>query len=117
LQPTDRIRFAFNAVSEDFFRTLEVPILAGRSFTVDDGFTSPRVAIINETLARQLFPGRSPVGVRIGRSERDQTEIVGVARDTKYADLLATTRGVVYFPIYQWVPSQVTFTHPGCRRR
>jgi predicted permease len=109
LQPNERVRLAWNAVSEDYFKTLEIPILAGRSFRMDDGWNSPRVAIVNETLARQLFPGQSPIGFTIGRNQQERTEIVGVARDTKYADLLSDVRAVAYFPIYQFVPSDVTF--------
>ncbi|MBA2303151.1 MAG: ABC transporter permease [Acidobacteria bacterium] len=109
LQPNERVRLAWNAVSEDYFRTLEIPILVGRSFRADDSWSSPRVAIVNETLARQLFPGQNPIGGSIGRNAQERTEIVGVARDTKYADLLSDTRAVAYFPIYQFVPNDVTF--------
>jgi predicted permease len=109
LQPNERVRLAWNAVSEDYFSTLEIPILAGRSFSADDGWSSPRVAIVNETLARQLFPGQNPIGLTIGRNENERIEIVGIARDTKYADLLSDIRAVAYFPIYQFGPSDVTF--------
>jgi predicted permease len=109
LQPDERVRLAWNAVSEDYFKTLEIPILRGRSFSVDDGWRAPRVAIVNETLARQLFPGQNPIGSTIGRNEKEQHVIVGVARDTKYADLLSNVRAVVYFPIYQFVPADVTY--------
>jgi predicted permease len=109
LSSRERVRLAWNAVSDDYFKTLEIPMLAGRPFSANDGWSAPRVAIINETLARQLFPGQNPVGSTIGWSEREQHEIVGVARDTKYADLLSEVRGVVYFPVYQSVPGDVTF--------
>jgi len=109
LQPDERVRLAWNAVSEDYFKTLEIPILAGRSFRINDDWHAPRVAVVNETLSRQLFPGRNPIGLTIGRNEQERMEIVGVTRDTKYADLLADYRGILYFPIYQFVPSDVTF--------
>lgn len=76
-------------VTEDYFRTLEIPILAGRDFSRSDTGESPRVAIINETLARVAFPDESPVGQRIRETpnlEIPAMEIVGVAGDTRWQD-------------------------------
>jgi predicted permease len=77
------------SVSAEFFDTLEIPRLAGRGFAVADTSTSPKVAIINETAAKKLFPNESAVGRRIGFSPEKNTEyeIVGVTRDTKYNSL------------------------------
>jgi putative ABC transport system permease protein len=51
--------------SPDYFRTLQIPLLKGRVFTARDGAGAPAVAIINETMARQLFPGEDPLGARV----------------------------------------------------
>jgi predicted permease len=77
------------SVSAEFFDTLEIPRLAGRGFAATDTSTSPKVAIINDTAAKKLFPNESAVGRRIGFSPEKNTEyeIVGVTRDTKYNSL------------------------------
>jgi putative ABC transport system permease protein len=53
------------SVSPDYFRTLRVPVLSGRPFTDDDRYDAPRVALVNEALARAFFPGGDAVGQRI----------------------------------------------------
>ena len=54
--------------SPDYFRTLRIPLLKGRVFTAQDAAGAPDVAIINETLARQFFPGEDPIGARLQAS-------------------------------------------------
>jgi predicted permease len=88
-QPGERPQAEFYSVTEDYFKTLEIPLLAGRDFGRTDTPERPRVAIINETLARVSFPGESPIGKRIrtGTSLRAPWfEIVGVVGDTRWQD-------------------------------
>jgi predicted permease len=77
---------AFNAVSSGYFDTLRIPVRAGRVFLPADTPDTRPVAVVNEALARRLWPGRPPVGERlwIGAEER---EVVGVVRDTKVRSL------------------------------
>jgi predicted permease len=105
-----RIRFAFNVVSPGYFSGLDVPLLMGRDFGTQDTADSPKVAIVNETMARQLFSGNNPLGRQFGDSASEVFVVAGVVKDTKYANLLDAPRGLVYFPINQttW-GSQVTF--------
>ena len=76
-------------VSDDYFQTLGVPLLAGRTFTTADGRDSAPVVVINETAARTLFPDEDPVGrtMRIGYfSEADGlVQVVGVVGDVLYS--------------------------------
>ena len=69
----------------EYFRTLQIPLVAGRAFTDQDTAQRPKVLIVNEKLARELWPGESPLGrrVTIWRDEKFLREIVGVVRDTK----------------------------------
>ena len=69
----------------DYFQTLQIPLKAGRTFTDQDNLQSPKVVIINETLARNLFRGENPIGQRfsIWRDEKFPREVVGVVGDTK----------------------------------
>ena len=72
-------------VTTDYFRTLQIPLVSGRAFTEQDTEQTPKVVIVNESMARQLWPGESPVGRRITiwRDEKFPREIVGVVGDIK----------------------------------
>jgi predicted permease len=77
-------------VSPEFFDTLEIPIVRGRTFDVRDTLpNAPAVSVINETAARKYFPGEDPLGKRWGNSleQNRDIEIVGIVRDTKYTNL------------------------------
>jgi predicted permease len=77
-----------NVVGPDFFRTLGVPVLAGRDFTDSDTATSPRVGIINEQFAKRFLPNQNPLGHRIGTDDgKYQMTIAGVVKDHKYRSI------------------------------
>jgi predicted permease len=87
-----------------FFEAMGVPILLGRGFSIRDAGNAPKVAIINETVARFYFPNENPLGKRFGwvDSKGPQVyEIVGVVRDSKYNQLREQTSRLVYFPALQ----------------
>lgn len=93
-----------NIVTPDFFRTLGVPLRAGRALTAEDREDSRAVAVINERMARMYFPGEDPIGKRI-RLEfgRDGTrEIVGVVGDMLHTGLAADARPEVFLPMAQY---------------
>ena len=80
----------FNEVGPGFFRTLDIPLLAGREFTERDGSGAPKVAIVNEAFARKFGLGRDAVDhwMRSGRSgEELDTRIVGLVQDAKYSEV------------------------------
>ncbi len=73
------------AIRENYFTTMQIPVLLGRSFTTQDTLQSPKVAIVNQTFARKYFPDTDAVGKRIRESEgKDEMEIIGVVADHKY---------------------------------
>ena len=82
----------FNRVSPDYFKTLGIPLLAGRDFGTADAPGAPKVAVVNESFARLLNGGANPVGKRF-HVERTPSEpetvyeIVGLVKDSKYRDL------------------------------
>jgi predicted permease len=82
-RPTDTVELT--AVSPDYFKTMDVPILAGRNFTDADGPGTPRVAIVNETMARKLWPGTNAIGQTFrSRSEDGPVfQVVGISADHK----------------------------------
>jgi predicted permease len=93
----------FDSVGTDFFRTLQIPILAGRGFDAQDSASSPRVAVINQTLARKAFPGVNPVGRRFsnGIPSKGYTQIVGICADFHYEDVRSNIPPQYFVPYVQ----------------
>jgi putative ABC transport system permease protein len=112
-QPTATPQIYTNAVGPGHFRTLQIGILDGRDFTYLDDDAAPRVAIVNETLARRFWPGKSAVGQRLrpygpGANVRDVIEVVGVVRDSKYVTVGEAPRPFLYRPLAQAYTPRVT---------
>jgi putative ABC transport system permease protein len=82
---SERLRFRSDELSEGFFKALGTPLLRGRFFSAADGPDSPRVVLINDAMARRLWPGHDPVGKRFklgpGDSDRLWFTVVGVVGD------------------------------------
>jgi predicted permease len=104
-----------NVIGPDFFATLGIPLVRGRDFTSADTETTPLVAIVNESMANEFFLGEDPIGKRFstgysrtGNPRGDWIEIVGVARNSKYASLSEPDRPVVYMPLAQRHETGVT---------
>jgi predicted permease len=96
----------FNFVSPEYFETLRSPLLAGRNLSRSDTAKSPRVAVINQSLARRFFPGVNPVGRTFqvegeGRKLEPPVEVVGVVKDAKYESLREETYATIFGPIWQ----------------
>ncbi len=81
----------FNEVGPGYFRTMGIPILAGREFTPADSLKAPKVAIVNEAFAKKFNLGRDAVGKLIasdtGNNVKLDTEIVGLAQNAKYSEV------------------------------
>ncbi|HEY7497473.1 MAG TPA: ABC transporter permease [Vicinamibacterales bacterium] len=102
----------FNSVSPGYFATVGTRLLQGRDFTPADRGPAPRVAIVNDSLARRFFPDASPLGRRIamGRdSRRQELEIVGIAADAKYRNMKEPQRAIVYLPLALQAPGRNLF--------
>jgi len=92
-------------VSPGYFRTLGVPLIAGRFFVDADRARSDQILIINKTLARQYFPNQDPVGQRLQTGDADERSpwetIVGVVGDVKYQGLDAKPEPTIYVPYFE----------------
>jgi len=91
-------------VSSDYFATLGAKLVRGRYFAEDEDASKPRVAIINQAMARQYFPGEDPIGKNIGDTDlspKSIREIVGIVEDIKEGPLDTANRSVLYFPFNQ----------------
>ena len=91
-------------VSAAFFTTIGARILRGRFFSEDEDASKPRVMLINQTLAKQYFPGEDPIGKKIGDtalSAKSLCEIVGIIEDVKDGSLDSQIWPAVYYPLNQ----------------
>lgn len=94
-------------VDEEYFRTMRIPVLAGRTFTPQEATEERKVCVVNQAMARVYFPGENPVGKRITVVMSDNptpTEIIGVVGDARYAKLEGDLRPMVY-----WTPPHLTY--------
>lgn len=98
---------AFNEVGPDYFKTMGIPLLAGRDFQPSDKKGAPLVAIANATFVREVFGG-SFEGRRL-LMDKDVVEIVGVARDVKTDSLGESGTPMLYFPLAQDPETHLTF--------
>lgn len=96
-----------NIIGNDYFKVMQIPLIAGRSFAAEDTSASQRVAIISEAMARRLFPAGSPVG-RIyaigspdGIGQQLKVLVIGIARDVKFDNVAEPVRYIDYMPYTQ----------------
>ena len=89
----------YRVVTPDYFRTMGIPLVRGRTFTDRDTEAATPVLLINEAAAKRFFPGEDPVGRRMRGGFASQfAEIVGVVADVRQARLDLASRAEVYFP-------------------
>jgi putative ABC transport system permease protein len=109
----------YRTVSEDFFRTLRMPLIAGRAFSREDGIPTMRVAVINRLMAKRFFPGENPIGRRIrARSQEPGVNgqpapwltIIGVVGDIQTYGLESDARAEMYVSFRQtpWRTTSMT---------
>jgi predicted permease len=105
--PESQPRADFQRVSEDYFKTIGVPILQGRGILESDRDNAPKIAVINKTMARHVFPGEEPIGKRIGVSGNTPDEIVwltvvGISGDVRQYGITNPPVDQIYLSIRQY---------------
>ena len=89
-------------VRENYFATMEIPLLRGRGFTAQDDQRAPQVAIVSQTFARQFFPNADVLGKRVTVIDsKQEVEIVGVVADTKYMSQREEIQPLLFTPWQQ----------------
>jgi putative ABC transport system permease protein len=98
-------------VTPHYFRTMGIPVVAGRAFGESDRVGQPAVAIVSESFARQSFQDRDPVGLQLLVKDTPEgfrsIEIVGVAGDVHHGSLEAASEPHLYVPYHQVPPSLI----------
>src|SRR6478736_6612591 len=96
----EQVAANYNQVSEGYFATIGIPIVAGREFARNDDENAPPVAIVNETMAAKYWPGKDAVGQRLKMKDK-WMEIVGVAKNANYRSKLEQPTPFFYVPVRQ----------------
>ena len=103
--PDTNTNASFNGVGPGYFRTMGIPLMAGREFTRADAFGGPKVAIVNQAFARKFNLGDNPLGKHFGTGGGPDTkmdiEIVGMVQDAKYSDVKREVPPQYFLPYRQ----------------
>jgi putative ABC transport system permease protein len=104
-RPGDEPSAHIRSASPGYFRTMGIPLLAGREFSEQDNARAPRVMLINETMARKFWPNANPIGQHVTMLDWGpplEGEIAGVVGDVKTNGLDEVTGPMIYWPNYQF---------------
>jgi predicted permease len=102
-----------DAVQPDYFGAAGVPVIQGREFTAADTAAAPKVAIVNDTFAKKIWPGQGAIG-KTFRTEKNgpPIQVVGLTHTGKYLFLYETPQLFVYFPMAQhYISAAVLMVH------
>ena len=106
--PEQRLEYPVENISPGFFETIGARLAAGRTFNDGDNDRAAPVVIVNETLARSIWPGEDPIGKRLkpgdGTDNRPWNTVVGVVKDLRRGDVKRPIRGEIYFCALQFTP-------------
>jgi putative ABC transport system permease protein len=109
--PNKGPRASLNAASDDFFRTLRIPLLGGRFFLRTDTIEKPRVAIINDVLAQRYFAGQDAIGKQLSFQDPDSdahpVTVVGVVRGSRQIGLAEPPDAEIYLDFRQVPPATI----------
>ena len=112
-KPDDHPSADLNQISSGFFRSLGVPMLAGRDFDASDGGAGIKTVIVNHAFAQRFWPGQNAVGKHLyqGAGAQGETwEIVGVARDVASRRVQDAPRPMMFRPLSQWPAKALTLS-------
>ncbi|HEX3437422.1 MAG TPA: ABC transporter permease [Pseudacidobacterium sp.] len=112
-KPNEDVEAERPLVSHDYLSVMEIPLVAGRSFTAGDTATAQKVSVVNEMFARKYFgTPQNALGHHVSRSRRPETDtmIVGVAKNTKHESVRDEIVPTIYRPFVQGeMPTALTF--------
>jgi putative ABC transport system permease protein len=93
----------YNAISSDYFKTMDIPMLQGRLFTDADDQNTQFVGIVNEAMAKKYWPNQDAIGrhFKIGADPNHSITVVGVAKDSRYSGMTGEIQPYFYVPILQ----------------
>ena len=102
LRPNESMETQVAIITPNYFQTLQIPLMKGRDFTLQDAEKSQRVVIVNETFAERYWPNQEAVGKQLNSDlTHEWFTVVGVARNSKVNELNEKATPFVYLPLYQ----------------
>lgn len=104
----DEPEVEFNVITPGYFAAMGTPLTSGRDFSERDRSGSSGVAIVNEAMARRVWPGQSPIGKRIRNFGSEGIEVVGVARDIRSRSLRKPAAPTLFVPLEQFYLPRMT---------
>jgi putative ABC transport system permease protein len=108
------LAFMWNSVASDYFRTLRIPLMAGREFADRDDEAAASVLVVNQTLAQRFWGSpANAIGKRIRLADGDWRTVIGVVADVKYARINETAQPYLYLPFMQSYRSRMTLHTRG----
>jgi predicted permease len=108
-QPNESMETQDAIIAPNFFHTVEIPIIKGRDFTLQDNRKSQRVVIVNEAFVHRYWPGQEALGKQLNSDfTHEWFTVVGVARDSKVSWLNEKPTPFVYLPVYQIYRPELT---------
>ncbi len=110
--PDQRPMILVRYVSGSYFSTMQIPLVAGRTFNDGDSPQATPVLIVNQALVRRYFPNESPLGhhLLLDAMTPNEGEVVGVVGDVKQAKMVGEEWPTIYNPYSQWPPAYVVAT-------
>jgi len=100
-RPSKQLSALFNVVSADYFKTIGIPVRAGRDFSTTDTAASPAVVVINESAARRFWPNDNPLGQSIDTGDDVPRMVVGVVGDVRQSSLGSIPRPEIFLNALQ----------------
>jgi predicted permease len=93
----------YSLISQDYFVTMEIPMLTGRTFKSTDDANTQYVGIINEAMAKQFWPNADPIGrqFKIGSDQKHWIQVVGVVKDARFQGLRGPVQSYFFLPFLQ----------------
>ncbi|MGB6484978.1 MAG: ABC transporter permease [Candidatus Acidiferrales bacterium] len=99
-QPHESMDIEYADVAPDYFRTMQIPLVVGREFTINDTSQSQLVTIVNEEFVKRYWPHQDAIGKRLHADGKWFT-VVGVAQNSDYHDINQKPQGFFYLPLFQ----------------
>jgi predicted permease len=104
MKPDDDVLTTLTAVTGDYFKATQIPLVSGRTIEEQDAAETPKVVAINETLARHFFPDGNAIGKTVTFGDdaaKGEWRVVGIVKDAKYSEPRETPQRMIYLPVLQ----------------
>ncbi|HYL98176.1 MAG TPA: ABC transporter permease, partial [Blastocatellia bacterium] len=106
--PEETIETQYRLVSLDYFRTMRIPVIEGRTFDRMDGVTAHQIVVLSQSMARKLWPNEDPIGKQILFQPTYAADVIGVVGDLKLHGLDSPDDMAIYTPVAQNPPDVLT---------